>query len=115
MFGECLNFVNLEIPEHITTIESGAFYGCWNMESVTIHEKVTSIDKTAFSDCEALTTVYGVKGSYAETFATENGYTFVELKEEVEDTEYTVEITEEKTAIQRKTFQKLLKKTLKKM
>lgn len=114
MFSECIDFIDLEIPEHITTIKSRAFYGCWNMESITIHEKVTSIDEAAFEGCEALKTVYGVKGSYAETFATENGYTFVELKEEVEDTEYTVEITEEKTAISKEDFIEIIKENAEK-
>lgn len=114
MFGECLKFIDLEIPEHITTIESGAFYGCWNMESVTIHEKVTSIDETAFSGCEALTTVYGVKGSYAETFATENGYTFIELVKETNDKEYTVEVTEEKTTISKEDFSEIIKENAEK-
>lgn len=114
MFSECIDFIDLEIPEHITTIKSRAFYGCWNMESITIHEKVTSIDEAAFEGCEALKTIYGVKDSYAETFATENGFTFVELKEEVEDTEYTVEITEEKTAISKEDFSEIIKENAEK-
>lgn len=114
MFNECVGFVNIEIPKHITSIESRAFYGSWNLESVIIHENVKSISDNAFELCDALTTIYGVKGSYAEKFATENGYTFVELKEEADDKEYTVEITEEKTAISKEEFSEIVKENAEK-
>ena len=114
MFTENTKMTTAVIPDGVVSIGYYEFGCCWALESVTIPKSVTSIDDGAFTECTALKTVYGVKGSYAETFATENGYTFVELKEEVEDTEYTVEITEEKTAISKEDFSEIIKENAEK-
>ncbi len=67
------------IETGVTNISSYMFYECVKLSSVTIPESVTSISSAAFSGCTELTTVYGVSGSYAETFAAENGYVFVAM------------------------------------
>lgn len=54
-----------------------AFTNCKNMTSILIPESVTEIRELAFDGCEKLTTIYGKAGSYAETYAKDNGYTFV--------------------------------------
>ena len=48
---------NLIIPNSVTTIARGAFYGCSGLTSVTIPNNVTSIGQSAFSDCSGLTSV----------------------------------------------------------
>lgn len=65
------------IPEGVEEIYGSAFGGCNNLVSATIPASVTFIHKDAFRSCDKLTTIYGVSDSYAETWAAENGYTFV--------------------------------------
>jgi hypothetical protein len=45
------------IPNSVTTIRDGAFYGCSSLASVTIPDSVTSIGVAAFQDCIRLTSV----------------------------------------------------------
>ena len=45
------------IPENISTIIGGAFYGCSSLTSVTIPNSVTSIGALAFYRCSSLTSV----------------------------------------------------------
>ena len=45
------------IPNSVTTIGVGAFYGCRSLTSVTIPDSVTTIGDTAFEDCSSLTSV----------------------------------------------------------
>ena len=44
------------IPNSVTSIEYGAFYGCSGLMSITIPNSVTSIGQYAFRDCSNLTT-----------------------------------------------------------
>ena len=48
---------DLVIPDGVTSIKFGAFYGCSGLTSVTIPESVTSIGKSAFCYCSGLTSV----------------------------------------------------------
>ncbi len=47
----------LVIPEGVTSIGDGAFYGCSRLASINIPESVTSIGMFAFSDCSSLTSI----------------------------------------------------------
>ena len=79
---------------YIKTIQEEAFRGCKQLKTVTIEEGVEVIEKGAFRDCEMLesitipasvtkinnpfrgsenVTIYTPAGSYAETWAAENG------------------------------------------
>ena len=49
--------VSFAIPEGVTSIGDGAFYGCDSLTSVTIPEGVSSIGDGAFYDCDSLTSV----------------------------------------------------------
>ena len=49
--------IDLVIPDSITSIGWGAFYGCSGLTSVTIGNSVTSIGRSAFRDCSGLTSV----------------------------------------------------------
>jgi len=66
----------VELPDTLTTIGDEAFADCVALKTITIPESVTSIGANVFGSLE---TINGVAGSYAETYATENGYTFVAL------------------------------------
>lgn len=98
-FMYCESLTSIEIPIGVTSIADSTFYACWSLERITIPDSVISIEKSAFESCEmlkdvaipasvtsidstafknsGLKTIYGTAGSYAETFAAENGYTFI--------------------------------------
>ena len=57
LFLNGIEITHLEIPEGVTCISNGAFYGLDNLASVTIPGTVESIDKYAFARCENLTDV----------------------------------------------------------
>ena len=45
------------IPDSVTSIGDGAFFGCSGLTSVTIPNSVTSIENNAFSGCSSLTSI----------------------------------------------------------
>jgi len=69
--------VSVTIPESVTIISGFAFSGCESLESVSIPESVTTIENFALKDCSNLT-IYGIVGSYAETYAKENNIKFID-------------------------------------
>ena len=77
-FMSCTSLTNITIPGKVTSIGTQAFGYCSKLESIAIPSSVTTIADDAFVNCSKLTTIYGAAGSYAETWATTNGYTFVE-------------------------------------
>ena len=74
-FSGCSGLTNIEIPEGVTEIDDSAFGFC-GLESVSIPASVTWIGDYAFEGNEGMT-IYGVTGSAAETYANNNGFTFV--------------------------------------
>ncbi len=102
--GSCIK--TLQIPENIKSIKAWAFHGCSGIKQVTIPESVTEIGSAAFAECSNLdkitilnpectinnhyqtlgvrnnTTIYGYTGSTAQTYAQNNGYTFVAIDEQ---------------------------------
>ena len=65
------------IPYNIKKISSSAFRNK-TINKILISENVTSIDKRAFENSPNLT-IYGFGGTYAETFAKNNNYSFVDI------------------------------------
>ena len=47
----------ITIPNSVTTIEGGAFWGCTGLTSITIPNSVTTIGSNAFRDCTGLTSI----------------------------------------------------------
>lgn len=72
------NLESIVIPDSVTTIGYGAFYNCSNLKSITIPASVTEMSDYTFQYCRNLT-IYGYKGSYAESFAAENDIPFVAI------------------------------------
>ena len=56
-FYGCDSLTSVTIPDGVTTISSSAFYGCDSLTSVTIGDGVTEIGGSAFSGCTSLTSV----------------------------------------------------------
>lgn len=86
MAFECVALKEFVIPDTVSVIGTQAFGKCEALEKITIPENVKTIGSNAFvrgNDCVSLT-VYGVSGSYAETYAQENGFSFAALNVPVE-------------------------------
>ncbi len=66
------------LPRQLETVESYAFANCAKLADVTINKNVTSINNNSFS-YPAKMTIHGVKGTYAEEYATANSINFSEL------------------------------------
>lgn len=81
-FMGCGFFSSIVIPNTVKRIDQYVFAVNYSMKAIVIPASVEYIDESAFggSDLQFLT-VYGVAGTLAETFAKENGVTFVELKD----------------------------------
>lgn len=65
----------IAIPDTISFINIGAFANCTDLEKILIPASVTEIGEDAFKNCEKLT-VFAPEGSFAETYARENGIPF---------------------------------------
>lgn len=88
-FTMCTSLEEIVIPDGITTL-SKTFRGCSSLRRVVIPDSVTSIDQYTFADSISGTnlltnvTIYCHEGSYAETFATQNGINCVATAAEIE-------------------------------
>lgn len=106
-FASCRSLGSVVIPENVKTISANAFNGCTGLTSVSLPDNLTSVGDSAFNNCEALKnvtigyyvtkigekafgfgkkgakvtgfTVSGYNGTAAETYAKNNGFTFVSL------------------------------------
>ena len=78
VFTDCTSLTNINIPESMTYIGFLVFFHCTSLKIITIPDSVTSIGRNAFSGCTDLT-IYGKKGSYAETYANKNDIPFVSV------------------------------------
>ncbi|MBQ9765266.1 MAG: leucine-rich repeat protein [Lachnospiraceae bacterium] len=66
--------VNIVIPDGVTNIENHAFSFSVKLESATIPGSVTYIEDNAFLQCSSLQIIRVEQGSYAETWAKEQGF-----------------------------------------
>lgn len=64
-------------------IDDGAFYDCLNLIEVTIPGADTIIGKGVFEKCPENLIIYGVSGSLAESYASENNHIFKLLSEKI--------------------------------
>ena len=76
-FGDCDVLEEIVVPRRATSIDGYAFANAVKFHAITIPRSVTSIASNAFSYPQKLT-IYGVAGTYAETFANEKGISFVD-------------------------------------
>ena len=90
-FHGCVELPKIELPYRITTVKDHAFTNCVKLLSITVPRAATSIDETAFSYPGSMT-MYGVSGTYAETYAKKMGMNFV--KQEKKAVKVTLSQTE---------------------
>jgi hypothetical protein len=77
-FMDCPSLTEIVFPKGLKKIGSQAFVNDTSLFNLTISMSVTSIDSTAFS-YPAKTTIFGVAGTYAETFADNGGFNFTDI------------------------------------
>ena len=75
-FEHCDALKKLVIPYRVTSIGSNAFLNTIAFTDITIPRATTSIASNAFSYPDKLT-ITGVSGTYAESYANDNGISFV--------------------------------------
>ena len=69
-------FTYVKLPDNAVSIGSRAFANCPNLAYVYIPQAIKTISADAFSGLSRLT-ILGTEGSYAETYAQQNGITFM--------------------------------------
>ena len=74
-FIGCSKLTSIELQEGVSQIWWGAFTNCSSLSEIKLPESLTSIMPDAFSGCKDLTLLV-YKGSYAETYALEEGLTY---------------------------------------
>lgn len=75
-FNQCASLEKIKIPYNVTKINSNAFTYCVNLKEITIPRKTQTIAAGIFSYPENMT-IYGIAGTYAETYANNNNIRFV--------------------------------------
>ena len=66
----------------VAALESWTFAYNYLVVNPIINENVAEMGSSVFEDCMNIENVYGVPGSYAETYASENGLTFKDISAE---------------------------------
>ncbi len=83
-FKNCTALTSVSIGNNVKEILAAAFIGCTSLKSVTLPESVQVIEEDAlgYNYGEKISgfTIFGYKGSAAEKYAKENGFTFTALK-----------------------------------
>lgn len=68
--------MGIDIPQGVTSIRSQTFSNCEKLVEVIIPDSVTKIEGDAFSG-SSLVKIYGVNGSFAQTYANGNSIPFI--------------------------------------
>ena len=74
-FHQCQKLKSIILPYRIKEIRDHAFTNCTAMTSITIPRAVSTIASNVFSYPGKMT-IYGVSGTYAQTYANNNNITF---------------------------------------
>ena len=75
-FYQCGSLEKIVLPYRVSRIRTKAFINCTKLTSITIPRSVTAIDDNVFSYPGKMT-IYGVSGTYAQTYARDKGISFI--------------------------------------
>lgn len=75
-FYQCGSLEEIKLPYRIETVGNYAFANCTKLKEITMPRTVSAISSNAFSYPTQMT-VYGVSGTYVESYAKEKGMKFV--------------------------------------
>ena len=64
----------------VDTLEAWTFAYTYLAGNIILSDAVESIGSSTFEDCMNIAAIYGTPGSYAETYAAENGKTFADIE-----------------------------------
>lgn len=78
VFTGCENLTEIRMSTNLEEIHPYAFNGCNKLETLHLPATVKSIGKNAFMSCDKLT-IHAPQGSYAITYAKENGIAYKEV------------------------------------
>ena len=73
-FMDCTSLTSIDVPEGVTIIGDYAFGSCKALKSAKLPSSVETIGYDIFVYCDLLDFVTAPAGSYAESWAVENGY-----------------------------------------
>lgn len=80
-FALCSSLVEIDIPASVNSISDRVFEACSSLKKVTVNNDVLSYSyyQNVFANCSANLTLYANSGSTTETYAKENGHSFVSI------------------------------------
>jgi hypothetical protein len=78
-FSECTGLESVSLSENLSRIGERAFQNCSMLNEIEIPATVMSIGDSAFSNCADEFVIKGYQNTAAQTYARENGITFVSL------------------------------------
>lgn len=82
-FYKCPTLSGVVLPSTVREIEDYAFFDCTKLSGIYIPSSVKVIGENVFGTKSSSFTVYSTKGSYAESYAKDNGYKFIECTKPV--------------------------------
>jgi hypothetical protein len=97
-FEGCVNLHSVVFPESLNIIKEGAFHACLNLTDVTVLSKQVILEDYCFGFSNLgipldNMIIRGYKNSTAETYANENGFTFIALDDGPDTTTTTTDVT----------------------
>lgn len=85
----CSNLTNIMVPEGVTRIEGWAFRNCSSLTNITLPNSVTEIGFAVFAECPTLV-IRVHSGSYAHSYAQQNGIPVELLHSQAPETDFQV-------------------------
>ena len=81
-FTGCSSLKAAAFSEGTVSIADGAFSGCSSLSVVQLPSSLQFVSPSAFDGCISLKAIKGYKGSYAESYAGQNGLLFIDIESE---------------------------------